>query len=142
MPFCPNCGTNLENNEKFCPNCGKNMQENTQSASQSTNQTYTQPNADNVSAYSAPYNAQATPRSLNTAQLVWSIVNILMCCLPLGIVALIFTIIAKDAPDDETEARKLKTAKACNIISTVGGAIIIVLYIVLGVVAAATEYAF
>ncbi|MBQ9735378.1 MAG: hypothetical protein IJV96_01160 [Clostridia bacterium] len=54
--------------------------------------------------------------------------------MPLGVASLVMTIMAKDAPTEEESAKKLKTAKICNIIGTIGGVVIYALYIFLMVV--------
>ncbi len=122
MAFCPNCGKPVEEGENFCQGCGTNLNTNeTNNAAVSSNE---------------PVINSTMPkkRVLNTAQLVWAIINIVMCCTPLGIAALIFAIIAKDAADDETEQKQLKTAKTCNLIGTIGGAVLVILYFLLIVI--------
>ena len=130
MAFCKNCGAQLEESAKFCPSCG------TAQAEQAPAEVVTpeiEIPVQEINAAPAPEKASG---NLNVAQLVWSIINLLVCCTPLGIAALIFTVIAKDAATAEEEAKKLKTAKTCNLIGTIGGAVVIVLYIVLAVVMA------
>ena len=50
--------------------------------------------------------------------------------MPLSIASLIMTIQAKDAPTAAEEKKKLKTAKICNLIATIGGAVFYICYIV------------
>ena len=122
MAFCPNCGNNLEENAKFCPSCGANLNNNT---------------TPEPIIFDVPQNK---PRSLNVGMLIWSIINCLMCCMPLGVVSLIFTILAKDAENDETEKKKLNVAKLCNIINNVAVGLIVIIYVimvVIGVIATA-----
>lgn len=120
MAFCPNCGASVESGTLFCSSCGANLQANNNA-----------PFGNAQTAYNAP---QPKSRELNVAQLVWAIINTLFTFMPLGIVALVFTITAKDSPDDETEAKRLKNAKLCNIIATAIGAAAIVFSIILVVV--------
>ncbi len=116
MAYCKNCGVALEENAKFCANCGASQEETV--AAEITTEEIVAP---------APKKASG---NLNIAQLVWSIINLIACCGPLGIAGLILTIIAKDAPSAEDEAKKLKVAKTCNLIGTIGGIIISILYII------------
>ena len=67
----------------------------------------------------------------NTGLLVWSIINLVLCCMPLGIAGLVMTLNAKNCMSMEEEQQKLKTAKTLNLIGTIGGAVVVVLYIVL-----------
>ena len=124
MAYCSNCGTKLEENAKFCLACGT-----------PTEQTENNSNADSFE-NTTPAPAKASG-NLNVAQLVWSIINLIACCMPLGIVGLVMTIFAKDAPSAEEEAKKLKTAKTCNLIGTIGGVVIYILYLVLVAMAVA-----
>jgi uncharacterized membrane protein YvbJ len=127
MAYCKNCGVALEENAKFCANCGASQEETV--AAEITTEEIVAP---------APKKASG---NLNIAQLVWSIINLIACCGPLGIAGLVLTIIAKDAPSAEDEAKKLKAAKTCNLIGTIGGAVITVLYTVIVVFAMIAELA-
>jgi len=115
MAYCTNCGNNIEDGVKFCPNCG---------ARQSSNDNGPEINFGDVQ-------VNKSSGQLNVGQLVWSIINLLTCCTPLGIAGLILTLLAKDAHSAEEETSKLKTAKICNLIGTIGAAVFVVLYIVL-----------
>jgi uncharacterized membrane protein YvbJ len=127
MAYCKNCGVALEENAKFCATCGASQEETV--AAEITTEEIVAP---------APKKASG---NLNIAQLVWSIINLIACCGPLGIAGLVLTIIAKDAPSAEDEAKKLKAAKTCNLIGTIGGAVITVLYTVIVVFAMIAELA-
>ena len=79
----------------------------------------------------------STPKAsgnLNVGSLVWSIINLVLCCMPLGIASLIMTVLAKDAPSAEDEEKKLKIARICNLIGTLSVAIVSIFYIVFVVV--------
>ena len=115
MAFCKNCGANISDDSKFCQSCGAS-QENTQ------NDTLIQ-NALN----DAPPKASGV---LNVGMLIWSIINICCLCMPLGIAGLILTIIAKDAFTKAEEDKKLKGAKICNLIGSIGAVVGIGLYVV------------
>ncbi|MBQ7384457.1 MAG: CD225/dispanin family protein [Clostridia bacterium] len=115
MAFCPNCGKSVDNGVNFCPSCGAAIPTNNEFNGTPLNEEFI---------YDAP---QPKQRELNVAQLVWSIINVVLCCMPLGIAAVVFTIMAKDAPDDETEAKRLKNALIFNIISTVAGVLVTII---------------
>ena len=70
-------------------------------------------------------------RQLAVGQLVWSIINLVLCCMPLGIAGLVMTLNAKNCMSMEEEQQKLKTAKTLNLIGTIGGAVVMILYVVL-----------
>ena len=136
MAFCTNCGNELKENEKFCPECGAE-----QVKTGSAEAPYIPPIADIPTAGATAGGNPESPavsthkeRSLNIAQLVWALINVVLCCMPLGVASLVMTIMAKDAPTEEESAKKLKTAKICNIIGTIGGVVIYALYIFLMVV--------
>lgn len=117
MAFCPKCGSFMENDAKFCPSCGTNMQE-----------------AENATPVAEPVILEVKPkeRSLNVGMLVWSIINVALCSMPLGVAALVTTITAKSADDDVTEQKRLRSARICNIIGTVLGAVIFVISFISG----------
>jgi hypothetical protein len=65
--------------------------------------------------------------------LAWSICNLIFCCLPLGIVALVFSVQSQSAAQrgDMAEAeRTANTAKTCNMIATIGGGIAILIFFI------------
>ena len=68
--------------------------------------------------------------ALNVGMLIWSIINLCCLCTPLGIAGLILTIIAKDAFTKAEEDKKLKGAKICNLIGSIGFVIVGILYVV------------
>ena len=71
-----------------------------------------------------------TKRSFNTLQIVWAIINLILCCMPLGIAALVCTVLAKYADTDESEKKNLKAARVCNIIATIIGVVSLIIAIV------------
>ena len=128
MAFCPKCGANVPDGTPQCPQCGVQM-----NAAQSQQP---QQNYNNTAPQGYPYGApMGTPPSgqTNTGMLVWSIINIFFCTI-LGIVALVFTLNAKNEATAELEQKKLKTAKTLNILATVFGALSIIFTIIYAVV--------
>ena len=111
MKFCTHCGAQLNENQVICVKCGCMVQS------------------------GAPATPQAPKkRSLNVGMLVFSILNLLLCCQPLGIVATLFTALATDAKTDEDERKKLRIAKILNIIGIVGAVVVWIFYFVFVVV--------
>ena len=88
--ICNNCGTANNEDAKFCKNCGNNLaqgettqpEQTTQQAQQTQTQTQTQ--LEQHIQYVTP---EKMPRVEN--YLVFSILVTLLCCLPLGIAAII-----------------------------------------------------
>jgi len=111
MPYCRNCGNPIEDESKVCAICGT-----------------VQDGSEQRSAL-AP-DAEAS-KKLNVGMLIWSIINTLMCCMPLGVVSLIMTVLAQNASSAQDEANKLKTAKICNLIGIIGVGVFLILYIIL-----------
>lgn len=137
MATCPNCNTNVPDNAAHCPNCGAALSAQPPAQPPVYQQpvyqqpAYQQPPMPQV-AYQQPY---GTPPSgqLSTGMLVWSIINIFLCTV-LGVIALVFTVMAKGSPNGEDEQSKLKTAKILNIIATIGGVLSIIITIIYVVV--------
>ena len=119
MAFCSNCGKQLEENAKFCPACGTKTETSGETAEIPVEQAF---------ATETPAPAKASGK-LDLQMLIYSIINTVILCLPLGIASLILTILAKDAPTAEEEAKKLKTAKTCNIIGTLIACTIVLIFV-------------
>lgn len=113
---CKFCGSDLPEGTKFCSACGAKIEEQDAPVVGEVvnNQNSATPN---------------TKRPIKGGMLAWSIVNTALgtsgcCCiapfvsLVLGIIAIVFTILARDAATDTDEAGKLKIAKILNIIAT------------------------
>ena len=113
MAFCKNCGAELGDG-KFCVNCGAAVDPEVKQEEQPVTET------------------PAVPQKmgLNVKMLVWSIVNTVLCCQILGIIALVFTILAGESVDLDTAKKYLKTAKILNIIGIVCVAVYILFFIV------------
>lgn len=110
MKYCTHCGAELHENQVICVKCGCMVQSGTPAAPQ-----------------------MPKKRSMNVGMLIFSIVNLLLCCQPLGIIATLFTALATDAKSDEEEHKKLRTAKILNIIGIIGAVVIWTAYIVFAV---------
>ncbi|KAG8569943.1 hypothetical protein GDO81_014602 [Engystomops pustulosus] len=73
------------------------------------------------------------PQPLYKDHLSWSIVNMICCCLPLGIAALVFSIQTKDAihrQDYPAAAQRSRSAYIINIVALVLGLCIHIAWIV------------
>ena len=68
-----------------------------------------------------------------TGMMVWSIINIILCTV-LGIIALVFTLNAKNAVTPQEFDSKMKSVKTLNIVGTVLSAVFIIAYVILMVV--------
>ena len=109
MPYCPHCGSQVDSSATFCSSCGGKLPE--------TPSTPVPPTS-------------ATERELNISSLIWAIVTTIFFFLPLGILAIVFTVLAKDSPTDEEEAKNLRYAKNCNLAGTLIFAVLFVIGIV------------
>lgn len=116
MRKCKFCGADIGDEVKFCPSCGA-MTDMASAAKAVTAKQYT----------TDGYTASTTKRTLNGLMLAWSIVNtalsFLLCCyfrqllpsLVLGVIAIVFTALAKGSKTNEHEKNRLRTAKLLNI---------------------------
>lgn len=147
MPKCPKCLGEYEADAKFCPNCGEPLTRQTTppdaSAQEPLHQT-TPSMQGSTSAYppppgfgagSKPYapqpNGTAASGRISVGMLVWSILNTVLCSRLLGIIALVFTILAEGAVSADDEQKKLRTARILNVIATVIGIALVGLFIIL-----------
>lgn len=137
MNKCKFCGAELADGTAFCSTCG---------AKTDTIPTYDAKTEQ--ASKGAAYNATRIPtRDINIGMLVWSVINIIFgscVCLPfiLGVISIVFTVLAKDALTDEKSAQYIKLAKIINIVTSVLIAVALIVMVVLAIlgVAAGTRY--
>ena len=131
MIKCNNCQAENQDNSLVCTNCGAKLENNQQPTEVNQTQQQQQPFVGQpIPPFQQPYGATAN----TTGQLVWSILNLVLCCLPLGIVSLVMTIGARNAITKEEFDSKIKNAKTFNIIATVLGAVIAIVTFLLVVI--------
>ncbi len=133
--ICRNCGNDIGEEEKFCKNCGAPAEE--PKAQEPVQQTPAQGSSSYTETYNADKNSGKKRFELNVKSLIWSILNLMCCCQPLGIAGLIFTILASNATNETDNKNKSKYANICNLIGMIGGVIAllaIILYYVFVIV--------
>ena len=111
---CPTCGARNEDDARFCVNCGQKLEE--QEAMYGGGPAY------------APYGVPGGYPQHIPNYLIPSILVTIFCCLPLGIVAIIFAaqVNGKVAAGDIAGAQSSsRTARTLVIISVVAGVVVI-----------------
>ncbi len=81
-----------------------------------------QPTPQLVSEPQNPYTQSRQPKEVTvntTPYIIWSIINIVICCMPLGIAGLIVTLQANSAKTQEAADKAIKNATIINSIGTV-----------------------
>lgn len=152
MAFCGKCGSEIGNDNVFCPKCGA-LQEQATGAGPESSQQPGQPYMANPQPSQQPYQ-QYTPQPSqsynqqnntsyqsqklvdNTGILIWSILTALFCCMPLGIVGIVFSIQANKETSFEGAQNKLKNAKLMCIIGTVAGVLALIVSFATGFIEA------
>ena len=87
--YCPNCGTESDESAKFCQSCGKALSGTSEQPSPSNADSFDATRADAESAHdvrAAPYGT--VPHIPN--YLVQAVLVTIFCCLPFGIVSIVF----------------------------------------------------
>ena len=126
ISYCPQCGKPIADDVAFCPNCGASLKATVQAQPQAAQ---TQP---------------ADPGVKPDNHLVWSILTLIFCCMPLGVYALILgnDVNTLWTTGHYAEAReKAEKAKKMNIIGLVLGGIGVFLYIIYMVVVMGIAFA-
>ena len=95
MPYCRNCGAELEETAQYCSRCGTKVNDGAKDSSAE----------------------QEEKAGLNVGLLVWSIINVFLLTV-LGVIALVFTVIASDKSGEEAK-NNIKIARILNILATV-----------------------
>ena len=125
---CRTCGARNDDDARFCVNCGQKLEE--QEAMYGGGPAY------------APYGVPGGYPQHIPNYLVQAILVTIFCCLPLGIVAIIFAaqVNGKVAAGDITGAQSAsRTARALVIISVVAGVVVIGIVLLLGFGEASTR---
>lgn len=136
--FCRNCGRKLEENESICNNCFTEIN--------SSNTIDTDENKDgyNNSSTLNMDKSNGVRREIpnnSVMYIIFSAIESVMCCQPLGIISLVFSVLAYDAfkyGDEERGKKHLKVSKILLII----GISLFVLFIIFYVVIIFTSIAF
>ena len=120
MIFCPNCGTQLNDDDAFCSNCGSPVgQRSTPPVQQNTQpvQQYQQ-NVQTVA-------AQRAEHYDNGGLIAWSIVTLLHCTIP-GIVALVKATKINGVVTPEEQAKLVKDTKTWCTVGTILGVLAVI----------------
>lgn len=142
MKTCPNCQNPVNDGELFCPNCGTRIavQPNPDIDSKSNaQQPYGEPpfytEQTNFAQNNNYYTVPQTGWGINTTPyLIWSILNIIFCCLPLSIWSLVLVCNANKKPTYEQAQKDIKTAKIVCLAATIGGGIFQLFYVLLSLI--------
>lgn len=146
MARCPKCQAFMPDGVPFCSQCGCPLT--SESAASSMGMPPAGPGMPPPMGQNPPFYPNGMPGPYPPGYgapqvpdyLVWAILETLLCCLPLGIVAIVYASQANSAKaiGNYAEAiQKSQTAKTCIIWGVVGSVIVIGLYILLLVVGAA-----
>lgn len=127
---CTNCNYEVDDNQEFCTFCGQKIDSN-----QKVSVDVIEPNqnTDGSSSYeNQGYQTEtiAKPVVNTTPFLIWSIVNLVCCCLPLGIAGIVFVVKAGNATTQEEADKAMNTAKTLNIVGMVVGALIAIIWLI------------
>ncbi len=112
--FCSHCGAKIMKDAEICIKCGCACED---------------------------VRKKEKPKIENqTNVLILSIINTIFCCLPLGIISLIFIFLAMSADTQEEADKKIDVAKKCNYVGIGLGIVVLILYFFLFFFGAVTSY--
>lgn len=154
--FCRNCGARLNTDDRNCPYCGtptENVTENTGNGQYNNGQYNGQYGGYNNEQYGGYNNSQYNngqygyppyfpqkQRKTSVGLVIFSVINIILGCgginLILGIIALVYTLQAKNATTDDEEASKNRTALILNVVAVCLLVISFISLVALGVLSA------
>lgn len=148
---CVNCYQEIPEGSKFCPHCGAQQPDNpgadygNTQADSSASQTAYSAQGESQPQYQSQNNQYQTPPVYQSSYepekpinwvpyLVLSIITTLCCCLPFGIVGIVYSAkinSAVNSRDWEAAQKAAKTAKIWIIVSAVVGIIVEIIYVAL-----------
>jgi len=145
MSFCNKCGNEILDNASFCNKCGATLNQTAQETPQPQQPQYQQTQQQYQAPQQQPYQQQpnynyqnqqnfyAPPKINTTGYLIWSILTLILCCWPLGIVGIVFVNKAKSCMSEEEAKKTLKNAMLFNIIGDAVGFVVILIYIIVAI---------
>lgn len=126
--YCPNCGTQNEDSAAYCKNCGNALQ------------TVSTPNVDVPPP--PQYQSQAQGQTPVPNYLVPAILTTVFCCLPLGVVSIVYAAQVNGKVEAGDQAGALESSRKAKMwawISFGAGLVVIVGYIILVVLGVVME---
>jgi hypothetical protein len=133
MKKCNICGKHVAQDAESCPECGNPFgsshpdPQNTDYQQEPVNPD--QPKLETAPVAPATSEGNPAPVVNATPYLIWSILNVVFCCMPLGIAGIIYANKAGKAATPEEGQKHLGTARIICIIATVAGFILSLIYI-------------
>ena len=106
MAFCTNCGAELKGGN-FCVNCGKAVNVNNDESA-----------------------SKVKARKISVKHMVWSVVNTVIGMRTLGILAIVFTVIATEISDDVRAHKYLKIATILNMVGLISAIVVAFLMLI------------
>ena len=150
---CKNCYQEISDGSKFCPHCGAKQNEVQPNAEQenavkndpvqATGAAKTTENAAGYQDVSGYQNNGQKPEINYVPYLVLSIISTVCCCLPFGIVGIVFSVkinSAMNVGNYEEAAQNAKMAKIWTIVSFVVGLVVGILYFIFGIIVGIDNY--
>lgn len=156
---CKNCYQEIPDGSKFCPHCGAKQNEVQPNAEQENavkndpvQATGAAKTTENATGYQDAAGYQNVTGYQNNGQkpeinyvpyLVLSIISTVCCCLPFGIVGIVFSVkinSALNAGNYEEAAQNAKMAKIWTIVSFVVGLVVGILYFMFGIIVGIDNY--
>ena len=162
---CKNCYQEIPDGSKFCPHCGAKQNEVQPNAEQENavkndpvQATGAAKTTENATGYQdaagyqnnrgyqkvTGYQKNGQKQEINYVQyLVLSIISTVCCCLPFGIVGIVFSVkinSALNAGNYEEAAQNAKMAKIWTIVSFVVGLVVGILYFMFGIIVGIDNY--
>ena len=127
--FCYKCGAEMQDDAMFCSSCGLKLERSAPTPNSAASPIDASVYDQSSSPYSeSPYFAPSTGASYSSDSskvnnyLIWNVLATLFCCIPLGIVGIVFSVLSSNAmsrSDYMTGRSHASTAKTFFILSVV-----------------------
>lgn len=138
--YCKKCGAKIPEGSRFCPKCGTNIPVGESTGQKTTTGTDTQKmysscqSTESTEQRSNPGTSESKPLSRPNNYLLWAILVTIFCCLPFGVVGIVYALKVDSAWDEGLYGTAGEYSKKARNWTLWGAIISVLIYVIYFVV--------